>query len=365
MKHIFFILIAPMLANAETLGEGKKFPYTIRPACAAFSRDGKFVLVGFGHGMFSTPKATAWDVQLFDIEHGKHVRSFKGHEADLTFIQFFPDGERFLSADQRGGCRIWDVKKGIQVGSFASYVFPDQGTILPDGKRFLLADSRSLQMWDVVTGKQIQVYRDIAKAPIFSLALSPDGKRAILAHSGGHTERFGDSTLVRLWDVEKGNVIRSFDPVKEPGAVPSVFAGDSKQAVLTRNEKRAHYPVLIEVESGKEIKRFSRIEAENYPIRYHVDKERNRLIIAGGDGTFWRLDLKTGKEVWSAKTGMGPGVFVSFSANGKWAISGHGQYGPGQELSLMVWDLEQGRVRLYLRPLFQDPPMPKIEGKDP
>ncbi len=65
----------------------------------AFSPDGKFVVSG------------AWGktLKLWEVESGKCLRSFVGHEAGVTSVAFSPDGLQILSRDVSGKTRSWST----------------------------------------------------------------------------------------------------------------------------------------------------------------------------------------------------------------------------------------------------------------
>ena len=304
-------------------------------------------------------KPPGWSVQLFEVESGKHLRTLNGHQGDVDFVAFFPDGKTAISAGRDGWFRVWDLDKGVEVRRFRGNV--DHAAMLPDGKRLLGSSSR-LQLWDAVEGKLLNEYDEFQNS-VSSITISPDGKRAILGCVPGGNG-FSDSTLMRLWDVENGKVARKFDPKKDRLGNPNAFSEDSKFAVSVRwhavTQKAA--AVLWEVPSGNETNEFPAFAFVPYAI--YLSLKENRIVLAGGQGELVCLDAKSGKEAWATK---GPAVeFFVFSANGKLGLSAAGGVTKyyHQRMDLVLWNTETGKELRRLTPNF-DEPQPPLPANDP
>jgi WD40 repeat protein len=334
-------------------GEPKPRPYTLRTACAAFSPDGKQVLVGFGHDILSgAKKPPGWSVQLFDVETGNHLRTFNGHQGDVNFVAFFPDGKTAISAGQDGWCRVWELDKGVELHRFAAKV--EHAALLPDGKR-MLCSFRKLELWDAVEGRRLNEY-DQFKNAVSSITVSPDGKLALLGCVPGG-EGVSDLTVLRLWDIEKGKVVRKFDPKKDRLTHPNAFSEDSKLAVAVAwnaDWKRAN-AVLWDVSSGNKIKELPAFDL--VPLAIYLSLKDNRIVIAGDQGELVRLEARSSKELWArAAPTKGEAIqFFVFSRNGKLGLSGVGgrDNNSRQRMDLILWNTETGEELGRLRPKFE------------
>mgnify|MGYP001420737671 CR=1 FL=1 len=54
-------------------------------------------------------------LKLLDIESGKELASFSGHESELRGLAFSPNGKRLFTSDLDGEIKIWDVATGQEL----------------------------------------------------------------------------------------------------------------------------------------------------------------------------------------------------------------------------------------------------------
>ncbi|MFW5692716.1 MAG: WD40 repeat domain-containing protein, partial [Thermoguttaceae bacterium] len=145
----------------------------------------------------------------------------------MEFVDISPDGTRLLTA-----CRsrlphrdpprlvLWDLTIPEPVHTFPGTM----ARFHPDGRRVLVGSGRSLQLRRIADGKPLQTY-EIDRGGLESARFVAGG-RQLLTASGDWYD--GNQGQVLLWDVESGEVLRSF------------FPGDTAvyHAVMDRDEKR-------------------------------------------------------------------------------------------------------------------------------
>ncbi|MBI2900103.1 MAG: hypothetical protein HYY17_07950 [Planctomycetes bacterium] len=73
----------------------------------AFSPDGKRALSG-------SDDAT---LKLWEVESGKEIATWKGHEKEVSSVAFSPDGKRALSGSEDNTLKLWEVESGKEIDS--------------------------------------------------------------------------------------------------------------------------------------------------------------------------------------------------------------------------------------------------------
>ena len=104
------------------------------------------------------------------------------------------------------------------------------GNFSPDGRTLFTNDSRSVQLWDVTTGKEI---RRFLVDKVCAAAVSPDGKTLATGGADG---------MIRLWEVATGKQRHRFQghqggsdylssPSHQGGVVALAWSADGKLLV--------------------------------------------------------------------------------------------------------------------------------------
>lgn len=160
-------------------------------------------------------------------------------------------------------------------------------------------------------------------APVYSVAISPDGSRALSGASDGS---------VKLWSVETGEMLRRF--TGHTGAVRSVaFSPQGEWAVSGSADKSL---ILWDVESGKSLRHFTGHTDAVLGVAFSPDG--NKILSASKDKSLILWDADTGKDV-RHFTGHTDWVWcVAFSPDGRMALSG------SEDRTLILWDIETGKI---------------------
>jgi RNA polymerase sigma factor (sigma-70 family) len=100
----------------------------------------------------------------------------------------------------------------------------------PDGRQLATAGlDGSVQLWDVASAKELRRFE--TGAPVYSIALSPDGK--VLATGGGGRDKAG---MGKLWDLSTGAEVVQFegrDDTGDPNKAPVRFKDTARPATVT------------------------------------------------------------------------------------------------------------------------------------
>jgi WD40 repeat protein len=146
----------------------------------AFSPDGRHVAGRCGQ--------RSEDVVVLDAATGAGLRSFKGHEKQITMVAYAPDGKRLASVSLDNTVRVWDILTGhavhtLRLGPRSSAGTTYQGLAFnSDGKRIAAAGGEeAIKVWDANTGQLLHDFHEGAR----SLAFSPDARRLACAGPNG------------------------------------------------------------------------------------------------------------------------------------------------------------------------------------
>jgi WD40 repeat protein len=255
-----------------------------------------------GKRLLSTGNTPDNNVHLWDVESGKELHTFAGHQQPAITVAVAPDGRTAVSTGKDGTLRRWNlapaepvVLKGHEGEVWAA-------AFSPDGKLLATAGAdRTVRLWDVSGDRKRPGYgkpvRTLGGAALglLSVAFSPDGKRVAAGEGDLFLPQPG---AVRVWDVDGGEPTATLRG--HTGAVRAVaFAPDGK-----------------------------------------------RLASGGTDATvrLWDLSDGSAKGVWhghkTAVTGL------AFDRDGGLlASSGAHLTAPAEPGELLLWDVAAGRQR--------------------
>lgn len=171
----------------------------------AWSPDGKLVLSAAGHENIST-------IHLWEVATGRRLHTLEGHTGFVHSLTFSPDCTQIFSGSHDGTFRVWDVATGRCLRSFRDkYEELHSVAFSTDGRLALSGSSRNkLRLWEMATGLCLRRFYGHTKE-VRSVAFSPDGS---LALSGS------DDKTVRLWEVATGQCVRKFEGHKHAAFSP-------------------------------------------------------------------------------------------------------------------------------------------------
>jgi len=328
---------------------GLRNEISVNVTAAAFSPDGKFLLLGYNIIKGPNQGFPGDDefLVLREVASGKKVRILHGHSRVVTSVFFLPDGQQALSASMDGTIKVWNVTNGREVRTIVPY--EDGGEIRAalskDGKQALSKGREKegekyfhrLKLWDVDSGTLIRAFEPFRR-DLNSVALAPNGKLAV---TGGYTRDYDN---LHLWDVEAGKIIHTFN-----GGIgvtwPGMFSPDGKSFIF--HKKKGENPesgsglVMWDLAKSKEVQVLDGLWYGYRAACFTPDSKH--ILTTGGD---WRLrfwETSTGKEVWSE---YAPDIrAIALSPDGQLGFTASGSEG---SIRLKLWDVNKG---VFLRNL--------------
>ena len=132
-------------------------------------------------------------MQLDDVESGKRLRIFEGHDSFVKCCAFSPDGQMVLSGSIDKTLRLWNITNDEPLKIFTGHDGSVNGCAFsPEGDVILSAsDDKTLRLWDVATATLLHIFEGHF-GHVLCCAFDTTGSYAASVST--------DSTL-RIWDI--------------------------------------------------------------------------------------------------------------------------------------------------------------------
>ncbi|EIN12156.1 WD40 repeat-like protein [Punctularia strigosozonata HHB-11173 SS5] len=257
------------------------------------------------------------DITVWDVSTGTAAvqgRRWRGHERQIFYMGFFPDGCRVLSCSYDDTVRMWEVSTGQLIHQFRVPNEEDMSVIgwccaviSPDGRFVAMARSEQIRIWDISTGTLVHTLQGHT-GETCALAFSPDGQHMA---SGAV-----DGTL-RLWDFATGQPAGA--PLEgHARSVNIAFAPDGAYLVSGDSDGVIR---IWDTATGQTI--CDPWRGHDSWIRSVVFAPNGRCVVSGGFNCAVRVwDAFTGRPFREPFLGHTDSVsHVAFSSEGKCIIS--------------------------------------------
>jgi WD40 repeat protein len=308
-------------------------------SCAAFTQDGRFLLLASGTHFCTRPRDATEPgrAQLWNVETGKPASPVIPHPGGVRGGSFDPANRRFHTAGNDGWLRIHSVETGEEERAFnlksciCTTTWSSDGTMI-----IVLTLNKKLRFLDAETGEDALPPSTVKRIPMF-LGLSPNGRW--LKVSGGvdiliidtktgkletkfsHRLRVtssrwlsddvlltaSDDYVIREWDVRKEAVAR--EVYRTPRWIWSLscsedgtrlLIGTEDEAMRAGNEGRGHAEI-IDIDSGQRLT--PNLEhAGSVSARFMPDERQ--ILTCSTDGFLCLWDAKTGERLAHWKHGF-------------------------------------------------------------
>jgi len=386
-RHEHSVLAVSFLPNKKTLASlsrericlwnwadksySSEFKLDAHRFCSmAISVDGRF-LAGF---------TTDGTIVIWNLTTGKLLHPIEGHRSAVHAVAFSPDGATLASAAGAESVILWDFA-GRKVRSTLKNTTAERLAFFPPRKghpdRLLVAGpKRTPEIWDVSTGDSKRLQSLKGSDLTFYARLSPDGKH-LAAFLRPPNNSKDDVPMMYLWDVDKGDVVRTigktnakeyyrshcaiaFSPdgkllatggVNLPIQVMTVADGKLVREIDNSSRGLAFSPdgktlaseswnsaTLYDVATGAIRAKFGKGGGGGIGIEHALAFSRDGRLFAFGDE-------QGGVHLWELSTGWKAGPFkghrgfvydLAFSPDGDFLVSA------AEDTTIVVWGLRSG-----------------------
>jgi hypothetical protein len=144
-----------------------------------FSPDGKALATAGADGTLN----------LWNVETGQKIRTFKGHQNSLTATAFSPDGKLLVTASFDKTIKLWNLEAGQEIRTLIGHTdIINSAVFSPDGKYILTTSfDKTAKIWDN-NGREI------------STLLHDRPVRLAVFTAGGNIATVSGDTVVRIFN---------------------------------------------------------------------------------------------------------------------------------------------------------------------
>jgi WD40 repeat protein len=345
-----------------------------------FSPDEKYILSGGKDGV----------VRLWDISSGREINSFRSNPGWINALAFSPDGKYVFCGNEKTLIKVWEVSTGREIKSFS--ISPDDVSRVafsPDARHVLsVGIDRVFHLWDIMASREVKTFTGHSIL-IFDTSFSRDGSK-IISGSEDHT--------IKIWDAATGRNLKTLAG-NASWVYSANFSPDGSQVISTSNDRTVRlwniatgrqedtFRFQWDIAAAKEIDSYkqlhsvvksagfskdgrhilSRAEGEKGAIiiwdsttgkieKFFLDKKfilsggvqqfspDEKYLISGGEDKIVKLwDVASRQEVKRFVGHKNEIKSVSFSPDGKFALSAGGKSWGNEDNSLRLWDITTGK----------------------
>ncbi|KAB8161219.1 protein kinase [Streptomyces sp. 3MP-14] len=306
--HAYGTRAALRTAREETVIDA----FRVQVDSVALTPDGTGVVCGTNDGR----------VQLRALSDGRLVRELGEVRGVASAVEVTPDGTCVVAAGH-GEVSVWETSSGRLRHTLRHPARIGSLHVLPAGGRLVTSDAdRTVRVWEVAGGTCETAFafpgdEDFRWAEV--LCLTPDGRRAVVAHRG---------CAAGLWDLASGVCLGRFGPGERP-AVCALATADGRWLVTAADDGALS---VRDLATGALAHTLTGHDGRVYQLSATADGRH--LASASWDGTVRLWDLTTGRclRVLTGHTGWVTSVGVS--GDGTRVVSG------GSDDTLRVWELD-------------------------
>jgi len=231
------------------------------------------------NGRRAASASSDYTVVIWDLADRRPELVLRGHADDVEDFVFVDDNVgASVSRDWR--VFVWDLRTGAIMNVLEGHEKDVLSISHHDGRLFTSGDDMTLRVWDIETGRQLQVWGPF-ESETDTCAIDPLHRRAVLGCDDG---------VVRIFDIDTGQTV---------GEVAAHASGIKKVAVSPRTGDilSAAYDQKVIVWDAASLAR--RVELESRPSlwerSFNWSPDGAQVLAGTFDGTVLRWDAETGE----------------------------------------------------------------------
>ncbi|ETO15968.1 mycorrhiza-induced NACHT/WD-repeat protein, partial [Reticulomyxa filosa] len=243
----------------------------------------------------------------------------EGHSGDVIRVQYFPDGSKVVSCSNDRTIRVWDVSSGkqLQVLKGNSNSITDAQFSPNDFKTTAYSENNIIQIWDTLSGKQLQMMKGHSGL-ITGLRFSPDGSKIV---------SYSEDKSIRIWDVSSGEQIQLCEG--HSGTVTgALFSHDGSKIVSRSYDKTVR---VWDVMSGNQLQIIQGHANSATIVQFSPDG--SKIVTSSNDQTIRIWNTLSGEHIQSLEGHSGTVTGVQFSSDSLKLIS------RSHDKTIRVWDI--------------------------
>ncbi|KAI3916059.1 hypothetical protein MKW98_004500 [Papaver atlanticum] len=151
-------------------------------------------------------------IYVCKIGENRPIRTFSGHQGEVNAIKWDPSGSLLASCSDDGTAKIWSTKQDKHVHDLKEHAKEiytirwsptGPGTNNPNQQLLLASASfdSTIKLWDVELGRVIYSF-DGHREPVYSVAFSPNGEYL----ASGSLDR-----SLHIWSMKDGSLVKTYN----------------------------------------------------------------------------------------------------------------------------------------------------------
>jgi WD40 repeat protein len=219
------------------------------------------------------------DVKLWNVSDGEQISTFPGHSGGAGAVVFSADGKVLATMSLRGDVFLWDVSSGQQINLLGETQFQDEASLAlsQNGRMLACGHPGSAAVWDVKTAEKL-LSASTALYDVCRVAFPGGGQSLLTAR--GHS--------ICLWDISAGRVVSRLSG--RTGQIYSLALSPDGRRCAVGSRGRIH---LFALPAGDAHRIMGEIGTKGTCLGF---ADQGGTLLVGGAGGHCAWDLQAGER---------------------------------------------------------------------